>query len=131
VPNNLFRLFFVHKISIYAYTYENRKRKGEKKKEKGSRLAGPGGKFRPSRARARDTAPEWAQAAHEERGRCGQTSWARAHARERGGVTALGGGRFARGGENRSPVNPTVVPRRWSSSVSTGWWQSTSGGRGS
>jgi hypothetical protein len=36
------------------------KEKGEKKKEKGSRLARPGGKFWPSRERARGTAAEWA-----------------------------------------------------------------------
>jgi hypothetical protein len=34
-------------------------------------------------------------------------------------------------GENRSPVNPTMVPRRCSGFGWTGRWQSTSGGRGS
>jgi hypothetical protein len=34
-------------------------------------------------------------------------------------------------GENQSPVNPTVIPHRWSGSEWTEWWQSTSGGRGS
>jgi hypothetical protein len=42
-----------------------------------------------------------------------------------------GGGERSAAGENRSPVNPTAVPRRWSGSGWTGWWQSTSGGRGS
>jgi hypothetical protein len=28
-------------------------------------------------------------------------------------------------------VNPTAVPRRWSGSRWMGWWQSTSGARGS
>jgi hypothetical protein len=34
VPYNLFRLFLVHKISIYVYIYENRKKKWKKEKEK-------------------------------------------------------------------------------------------------
>jgi hypothetical protein len=38
---------------------------------------------------------------------------------------ASGGRRFARGGENRSLVNPTTVPRWWSGSGYTGWWHST------
>jgi hypothetical protein len=42
---------------------------------------------------------------------------------------ASGRRRAVRGGENRSLVNPTAVPRRWSGSTSTEWWQSTSGGR--
>jgi hypothetical protein len=53
-------------------------------------------------------------------------------AKERRGETAPGGRRRAvRGEENRSPVNPTAVPRRWSSSEWTEWWQRTRGGRGS
>jgi hypothetical protein len=41
---NLFRLFLVHKISIYIHIYKNRKRKRKKKKEKGfPQLAGRGG----------------------------------------------------------------------------------------
>jgi hypothetical protein len=48
VPYNLFGLFLVHKISIYAYVYENRKKEMEKGKIKGfSLLTGPWG-FRPS-----------------------------------------------------------------------------------
>jgi hypothetical protein len=35
VPYNLFKLFLVHKISAYKYTYENGKKKRENKKEKG------------------------------------------------------------------------------------------------
>jgi hypothetical protein len=34
VPYNLFRLFLVHKISIYAYVYENRKKKWKRKKKR-------------------------------------------------------------------------------------------------
>jgi hypothetical protein len=33
VPYNLFRLFLVHKISIYIHIYKNRKRKRKKKKK--------------------------------------------------------------------------------------------------
>jgi hypothetical protein len=88
----------VHKISIYAYIYENRKRKGEKKKEKGSRLAGPGGKIsaQPSAGARR-------------RGRMGpggprKEGTERAHAPERGG------GNDVRG-EGGSPA--TVRTDRW------------------
>jgi hypothetical protein len=37
MPYNLFRLFLVHKISIYEYIYiyENREKKWEKEKRKG------------------------------------------------------------------------------------------------
>jgi hypothetical protein len=81
VPYNLFRLFLVHKISIYAFIYENSKRK--RRKGKRSQIAGPGGggDFGPAE-RERGAAAEWAQAAHEERGRRGRTP---AHAPERGG----------------------------------------------
>jgi hypothetical protein len=34
VPYNLFGLFLVHKISIYAYVYENKKRNGKRKKKR-------------------------------------------------------------------------------------------------
>jgi hypothetical protein len=54
VSYNLFRLFLVHKISIYAFIYENTKRKRKKgKKKKGSRLDGPGGVLAQSSAGAR------------------------------------------------------------------------------
>ena len=33
-PNNLFKLFLVHKISAYKYIWENGKKKWEKKKKK-------------------------------------------------------------------------------------------------
>jgi hypothetical protein len=64
------------------------KEKGEKEKGKGFWIAGPGGEFWPSRARAHDAAAEWAQAAHEEREWRGRTPWARAHSLERGELTA-------------------------------------------
>jgi hypothetical protein len=44
--------------------------------------------------------------------------------------TVSGWRRAVHGGENRSPVNLTAVPRRWFGSASMEWWQSTSGGRG-
>jgi hypothetical protein len=50
---NLFRLFLVHKISIYAFIYENRKKNGKKKRKRISLLTKPGGNFGPARARAR------------------------------------------------------------------------------
>jgi hypothetical protein len=62
VPYKLFRLFLVHKISIYAFIYENRKRKSRKGK-KGSRLAGPRGGFGPAERGHASPRPEWAQAA--------------------------------------------------------------------
>jgi hypothetical protein len=53
VPYNLFKIFLVYKISVNEYIYENRKKKWKKgKKKRDSQLAGPGGRFRPSRARA-------------------------------------------------------------------------------
>jgi hypothetical protein len=45
VPYNLFRLFLVHKISIYEYIYiymKIGKRKGKRKKKRNSQLTGPG-----------------------------------------------------------------------------------------
>jgi hypothetical protein len=62
-----------------------------------------------------------------------RTPWVRAHTpeRERGDDVRGGGGERSAAGENPLPVNPTAVPRRWSGSGWTGWWQSTSGGRGS
>jgi hypothetical protein len=68
VPYNLFRLFLVHKISTYAFLYENRKRK--RKKEFWIARPGGGGGFWPGRAWVRGTAAKRAQTSHEERGRC-------------------------------------------------------------
>jgi hypothetical protein len=122
----------VHKISAYKYICENGEKKWEKKKEKefqvnraggdfglvgrGRVASRPNGPIRPTRsgdgaADAVGTGPR----AREGEGR-----------RRQGG-----GGERSAAGENRSPVNPTAVPRRWSGSGWTGWWQSTSGGRGS
>jgi hypothetical protein len=133
VPYNLFKLFLVHQISAYKYIYENGKKKWEKEKEKGfqSNWAG-GGILAQSGGGARrrgQMGPDGPRGAGTPR----QTPWARAHAPEREGgdcIRGEGGGRSA-AGENRSPVNLTAVPRRWSGSGWTGWWQSTSGGRGS
>jgi hypothetical protein len=118
----------VHQISIYIHIYKNRKGKRKKKKKRVFFASWAGG-FWPSRTRASGVVAKWAQTAHEERGRrdgrrgCGPT-----HQREEGdGV--WGRRRAVHGGENRSPVNPTAVPHRWSGSEWTEWWQSTSGGR--
>jgi hypothetical protein len=35
VPYNLFKLFLVHKISVYKYIYENGKKNWKKEKRKG------------------------------------------------------------------------------------------------
>jgi hypothetical protein len=109
------------------------KEKGEKKKIKGFSVnwALGGNSAQPkARAPVRAIGPARPAMGH---GARGVTSWARAHTPVRGGGNCVKrkGGRFARGGENRSPVNPTVVPRWWSGSGSTGWWHSTSRGRGS
>jgi hypothetical protein len=62
VSYNLFRLFLVHKISIYAYVYENRKKKWKKEKRKGiSLLTGPGEDFGPAEACARAASRQAAQ----------------------------------------------------------------------
>ena len=97
-PNNLFKLFLVHKISAYKYIWENGKKKWEKKKKKDflSLWAGGGGDFRPTWARALARARLAAQLAQ----LCGETAGdgaeARAHqpGREEGadGVGDNGGG---------------------------------------
>jgi hypothetical protein len=51
-PYNLFKLFLVHKISVYKYIYENGKRKWKKKKEKGFSASWAGGNFGPASAGA-------------------------------------------------------------------------------
>jgi hypothetical protein len=55
VPYNLFRLFLVHKISAYKYTYiyENGEKKWEKKKKKEFPASWAGGDFGPPGASAR------------------------------------------------------------------------------
>jgi hypothetical protein len=52
VPYNLFRLFLVHKMSIYAYVYENRKN-GKRKKKRNFPANWVGGNFGPAGARER------------------------------------------------------------------------------
>jgi hypothetical protein len=90
VPYNLFRLFLVHKISIYAFIYENRK------KEKDFLANWAEGDFGPTGgARVATQAGGPARPASESG--VGTTSWARADVLARGeknvvrGVT--GGGR--------------------------------------
>jgi hypothetical protein len=66
VPYNLFRLFLVHKMSIYAYVYGNRKiemEKGKGKKKRNFPANWAGGNFGPARGRAGPRASE-------EGGRC-------------------------------------------------------------
>jgi hypothetical protein len=56
VPYNLFKLFSVHKISIYKYIYENRKKKWEKEKEREFSASWAGG-ILAQQARARAGGP--------------------------------------------------------------------------
>jgi hypothetical protein len=91
VPYNLFKLFLVHKISAYKYTYENEKNKWEKEKKRNSRLTGPGGNFGPvgrGRAASRPNGPTQPTRSGGRRGRCR----GRGSTRQRGkGETASGG----------------------------------------
>jgi hypothetical protein len=66
VPYNFFKLFLVHKISIYEYIYENRKKKWKKEKEKEFRANWAGGILA---QRARASARPRGQAAHSARQR--------------------------------------------------------------
>jgi hypothetical protein len=104
---------------------------GKRKKKRNSQLAGSGGISAQPSAGAR--AGQAAQLAYKERGRRGgRRGHGPTHQREERGDSIRGeeGGRSV-AGENRSPVNPTAVPRRWPVSEWMEWWQSTSGGRGS
>jgi hypothetical protein len=107
VPYKLFIPFLVHKISIYICIYKNRKRKRRKEKGKGILVSWARGEFWPSRARARGTVAEWAQAAHEEGGT--DTVSMGPRARERGRADGVGrsdggGGEPAGVGKNRLPT---------------------------
>jgi hypothetical protein len=102
VPYNLFRLFLVHKISIYEYIYENRKKKWKREKEKEFPANWAGGDFGPASAGARARARAGGPAGPRRSGA------ARADAvgagpcvSERRGVTAWSGRRRG-GGANRS-----------------------------
>jgi hypothetical protein len=87
VPYNLFRLFLVHKISIYVYIYINRKRKEEKRKGISS-ASWVKGDFGPAEcARARPGGPLGPPAGND----MGTASWAWAHVPEEGGLTAWSG----------------------------------------
>jgi hypothetical protein len=62
-PNNLFKLFLVHKISAYKYIWENEKKKWEKKKKKDFLSLWAGGIFGPlgrGRSRGRGWRPSCA-----------------------------------------------------------------------
>jgi hypothetical protein len=48
VPYNLFKLFLVHKISVYKYIYENGKKKWKKEKGKEFSASWAGGDFSPA-----------------------------------------------------------------------------------
>jgi hypothetical protein len=107
------------------------KRNGKKKRKRDFPANWAGGiSAQPRRVRARPRGRA-AQSATEEGNGAGTAPWARGHAPERGGGNGVRWGRRAvHDGENWSPVNPTVVPRRWSGSASMEWLQSMRGGRG-
>jgi hypothetical protein len=100
VPYNLFKQFLAHKISAYNYIYENGKKKWRKEKGKGIPACWVGGRFWPTRARARTRAWQAAHTAHPRGRRWGIASWCRpTRQRGNGGSTARsdeeggGGGR--------------------------------------
>jgi hypothetical protein len=95
-PNNLFKLFLVHKISVYKYIWKNGKKKWEKKKKKDFLSLWAGGVFGPpgrGRSRERGWRPSWPSCVGET---AGDSVEARAHQprREEGadGVGDNGGG---------------------------------------
>jgi hypothetical protein len=105
--------------------------KGKKEKEfQVNRAGGDFGLVGRGRAASRPNGPSWPTRSGGRRG--GRRGRGTTRQRGRGETASRGeGGERSAVGENRSPVNPMAVPRRWSGSGWTGWWQSTSGGRGS
>jgi hypothetical protein len=98
----------VHKISIYAFIYENRKRNGKKKKEKDFLTKWARGDFGPAGARAATRAGGPARPASGSG--TGTALWARAH------MSAMGGRRTALGrgdGRVRPREKPAAGVRRW------------------
>jgi hypothetical protein len=90
VPYNLFRLFLVHKISIYVYILK--KERGKRKRKGFPQLAGPGGGFRPSRVRARAGRQPTRPASGERRGDSAVGVGPRARGRGADGVEWVTGG---------------------------------------
>jgi hypothetical protein len=134
VPYNLFRLFLVHKISIYEYIYENRKKKWKREKEKEFPANWAGGDFGPASAGARARARAGGPAGPRRSGA------ARADAvgagpcvSERRGVTAWSGRRRGGGrtGRARPSVRSMAVLRREPGFATEERWRGTGGGRGS
>jgi hypothetical protein len=128
VPYNLFKLFLVHKISIYIYMKLG-KRNGKRKKKGNSQLAGPRGEdFGPASAGTgrRPSRPTEKQSDAGRRRGCGPM-----RQREEG-VTAWSerrrGGRTDRA---RPPVRFAAVLRREPGFATEEWWRGTGGGRGS
>jgi hypothetical protein len=116
VSYNLFRLFLVHKISMYKHIYENKKRKGENKKIKEFSVswAQRGNSAQPgcARAAARAGGPAWPTSGGRRRG-CGPTCLGV------GGAAGGGGRGGARGRTSQGKEKPTAdeVPRRFSAMV--------------
>jgi hypothetical protein len=132
VPYNLFKLFLGHKISAYKFIYENGKKKWEKEKENEFQVNRTRGILARSGAGARRRGQMGLDGPRGAGDDAADVVGAGPRAREGEGRRRHGGGgERSAAGENRSPVNPMVVPRRWSDSGWTGWCKSTSGGRGS
>jgi hypothetical protein len=109
VPYNLFRLFLVHKISIYAYIYMKiGKRNGKRKKKRNFPANSVGGDFVLARARARPRGrrPSLARQRGTARGRrrgCGPMCQREGEA-DGVGWSDGGGGEPAGVGKNRTPT---------------------------
>jgi hypothetical protein len=113
VPYNLFRLFFMHKISAYKYIYMKMgKRNGKRKRRRNFQLAGPGGNFGPpgrERARAGALAAQLAQLRGSDGGE--RRRGMGPHAREREGADGVDGN----GGRGFRPESGRRrIPRRFS-----------------
>jgi hypothetical protein len=131
VPYNLFKLFLVHKISVYKYIYENGKKKWKKEKEKEFSASWAGGDFGPAsasaRAGARAGGPRRSGAARADAVGAGPCV---SEKRGRNDVERAteGGGRTGRA---RPSVRSIVVLRREPGFATEEWWRGSGGGRGS
>jgi hypothetical protein len=128
----------VHKISIYAYVYENRKKKWKRKKKRylPANWAGGGGEISAQPGRARGHAAgglAWpASGGRHGDGAVGAGPCARGRGRltTSGGRTGEGADRPVSGKTDRRRGS-AVVLRRGSGSEWSGRWLSTGGSRGS
>jgi hypothetical protein len=132
VPYNLFKLFLVHKISVYKYICENGKKNWKKEKEKEFSASWVRGDFGPVSEGARAGAGRWPSRPMEERRSTGGHRGRGLTRQREEGVTVWSGRR--REGANRSarpPVRSTTVLRREPGFATEECWRGTGGGRGS